>query len=160
MNNEKWDYKINGKIGGVSRIVICLALSIIFTILTVDQLQPQLNKSIPVTFAFGSLAVLSLCFFIKISNRYFYFKLYIGSKGFYFQSAPLNGKYYEYTSIKSCIEKLDISHHHHSTGFQYYYFFIFTEMNGKTRKFQFEKPTSGHEINELKERIESQTIII
>lgn len=37
---------------------------------------------------------------------------------------------------------------------RYYFFFEFTDVRGKTRKFAFEDPIHGHEVNVLKERIE------
>lgn len=157
MNTEQWDYKIDGKIGGITRIVIGLVLSVFFVVLTIDQLQPQPNKSMMIAFSFGSAAVIALYLLITLSIRYFCFKVYIGSEGFYFQSTPFNGKYYEYIDIQSCKEELKIYRHRHSPNLHYFYF-IFTDQNGKTIKFLFEKPLCEREIKTLKKRIENQSL--
>lgn len=155
MNHETWDYKIDGKINGITAMVIGLVLSVFFVVLTVDQLQPQPNKSMMVAFSFGSMAAAALCLLVTVSVRYFCFKVYIGSKGFYFQSNPFNGKYYEYIDIKRCKEELKIYRHRRSPNL-HYYFFIVTEKSGKNTKFLFEKSVCEREINVLKKRIENQ----
>ena len=42
--NEQWDFTIDGKANGKIRMVIALVLTAVFTVLTIDQLQPQPNK--------------------------------------------------------------------------------------------------------------------
>lgn len=44
MNNEQWDYKIDGKTNGVTRMIIAAVVGIVFLVLAVDQLQPAPNK--------------------------------------------------------------------------------------------------------------------
>lgn len=154
MNNEQWDYKINGKVNGITSIVVFLVILVFFGVLTIDQLQAQPNKSLVVAFSFGSIAVVSLCLLIRVLVRYFCFKVYIGRKGFYFKSSPFNGTYYEYPSIKRCREEVKTSHSRADT--HYYYFFNFTETSGKNIKFLFEKSIWECEINVLKTRIENE----
>ena len=36
----------------------------------------------------------------------------------------------------------------------YYYYFIFTDKSGRIRKFQFQQPIYGHEVETLKKRID------
>lgn len=154
--NEKWDYKINGKQNGLIRLIIIFAVTVFFIVLTVDQFFGKGNKSMIVALFFAAIAVSSLYIFIKLALRFFFFKVYIGEKGFYFQSNPFNGKYYEYTDIKDCREELKTSRGGYSSGPSqpsYFYYFTFTDKSGKSTRFLFDKALYEHEFNELKERI-------
>ncbi|NLB37601.1 MAG: hypothetical protein GX824_10035, partial [Clostridiales bacterium] len=106
-------------------------------------------------FAIGLLLPLSIV--IRLIVRYFFYKVIIESNRFYLQTNPFNGKYCEYADIKSCKEVLRVARHgrlsESSNSKSYYYFFIFTNITGRTRKFQFQKDIHGHEIDVLKERI-------
>ena len=66
---------------------------------------------------------------------------------------------YEYAEITDCkrIKKVvrTRAHYYEAAERRYYFFFEFTDVRGKTRKFLFEDPIHGHEINVLKERIET-----
>lgn len=83
----------------------------------------------------------------------------IGKKGFYCSTNPFDGQYYEYNEIVSCrrIKKVvrTRAHYYEAAQRRYYFFFEFTDVRGKTRKFQFEDPIHGHEVDVLKERIEN-----
>lgn len=154
--NEKWDYKINDKQNGLIRLIIIFAITVFFIVLTVDQFFGKGNKSIIVAFFFAFVAVSSLYIFIRLALRFFFFKVYIGEKGFYFQSNPFNGKYYEYSDIKDCREELKVSRSGYSSGpsqTSYFYYFTFTDKSGKSTKILFNKALYEHEFNELKERI-------
>lgn len=154
--NEKWDYKIDGKQNGLIRLIIIFAVSVFFIVLTVDQFFGKGNKSMIVGFFFAAVAVSSLYIFIKLALRFFFFKVYIGEKGFYFQSNPFNGKYYEYGDIRDCFEELKTSRSGYSSGpsqTSYFYYFTFTDKSGKSTRFLFDKALYEHEFNELKERI-------
>ena len=87
-----------------------------------------------------------------------FFKVKIDTKGFYCRTNPFNGQYYEYDEITNCrrIKKVvrTRAHYYEAAERRYYFFFEFTDVRGKTRKFAFEDPIHGHEINVLKERIE------
>lgn len=156
IDSENWNCKIDGKTNGAARMIILFIIALIFLILMIDQLLPQKNKYLIIAAIFGSIAAVAVYYFIKLSVRYFCFKVYIGTKGFYYQSNPFNGKYYEYKDIKSCAEELNVSHSNLSTGFLQFYYFTFTDKNNRYIKFQFEKSTCGHEINKLKKRIEKE----
>lgn len=157
MNNENWDYKIGGKMYGKFRITIILLIAAVFSVLTIDQLLPAANKHLFAAFFFGLIALQSIYFLIILLITYFCFKIYIGNQGFFFQSNPFNGKYYLYSDIIYCHEKLKVRRGHR--GNFYAYFFQFRVKNGKTVNFQFEKSIYEHEINVLKERIENNSIL-
>lgn len=95
--NEQWDFTIDGKANGKIRMVITLVLTAVFTVLTIDQLQPQPNKNVFVGFAFGIAAITLLSALIRLTVRYVFFKVYIGREGFYLKTTPFNGKYYPYS---------------------------------------------------------------
>lgn len=154
--NDEWDYKIDGKSNGKFRIIFLFIVAAFFTILTIDQLKGTPNKSLIVAAIFGIIAVSSICLLIKLLIRYFCFKVFIGKKGFYFQTNPFNSRYYEYSQIKSCREELKSSRAGYASQASQpacFYYFYFTDKNGKTVKFQFEKALYEHEFNVLKERI-------
>lgn len=154
--NDEWDYKIDGKSNGKFRIIFLLIVAAFFTTLTIDQLKGTPNKSLIVAAIFGIVAVSSIYLLIKLLIRYFCFKVFIGKKGFYFQTNPFNSQYYEYSQIKSCREELKSSRAGYASQVSqpaYFYYFYFTDKNGKTVKFQFEKSLYNHEFNVLKERI-------
>lgn len=158
MNNEQWDYKIDGKSNMIMRIIIFTVISAVFVILTIDQLQPQPNKLLVVALCFGSMAVVSLWLLIILFIRYFCFKVYIGSDGFYFQTNPFNGEYYRYSDIESCSEEIRVSRNRYTAGGLRLYYFVFTPRNGRSARFQFEKDFYEHEIDILKKRIEMRQV--
>ena len=84
---EKWDYIITGRPYGIMRMVIVGALAAFFIVLTIDQLQPAPNKMAFVALAFGGIATLMTVTFVKLISRYFYYKICIGQRGFYFKTA-------------------------------------------------------------------------
>lgn len=159
-DNEQKEYTIDGKTYGKTSIVLTLVLLVLVLAMTV----PVMIYTAPIGiggigFFVGTGVLLVLGILIVLVIRYFCFKVRIGSAGFYFQSTPLNGKYYSYSDIISCRIEKKVYHHRRSSGTGmynrlYYYYFIFTDKNGKTTKFQFQKPISGHEIDVLKGRIE------
>ena len=100
--SEKWDYVITGKPYGITRMVIVGVIAAFFIVLTIDQLQPGPNKMLFIALAFGGIATLMSVTFVRLIVRYFYYKICIGPKGFYFKTNPFNGKYYEYTEIERC----------------------------------------------------------
>ncbi len=154
IDNNYQEYIIDGKRYGKASIIIALVLLITFSVLNVSLIQ----YGVPIVFL-GSGIVFSLAILIVSIIRYSCLKIQIGNKGFYFQSNPFNGKYYKYSDIKSCKEVLKV-YRHRGSGTQspnklYYYYFIFTDKNGRTKKFQFEKPIHEHEIQVLTMRIEN-----
>lgn len=152
--NKEWDYKICDEQNRLTIVIFLLVISVIFVALTIEQLIKRTSANLMIAFSFGLMAVTSLQFLIRLLIRFSFLKIYIGKDEFYFQSNPFNGKYYKYTDIKSCNEKKRTSRTRGTVNdLKVSYFFTFTERNGKTKKFQFDKAVYEHEINELKERI-------
>ena len=155
MNNERWDYIISGKEGGLARIIVMLIPAGLFTMLTIDQLQPQPGKLRMLALAFAGMAIPMLGITIYLLNRYFFFKVCIGEDGFYYQSSPFGGKYYRYADVVSCREEHQAYRPKHRTQTMHYYYFHFDTAEGRSVRFLFEKELHAREISTLKERIEA-----
>lgn len=153
MNNEQWDYKIDGKTHGLALMIITAVVGILFLVLTVDQLQPAPNKYPQVAIFFASIAAVFLFLTASLSLRYFCFRIYIGKSGFYFQTKPSNGQYYTYNEVENAEEILVTRRRRHARGRTYYYYFTFTVKCGGRKRVQFEKALYEREINVLIERI-------
>ena len=152
MNTEKWDYKIDGKRHGLLRILIMLGIMVFFSVLAVDQLLPGENKYWQMALAFGFPAVMSAFVAVKLLVGYYCFKIYVGNKGFYFQTTPFNGKYYSYSQTKCAGEELK-RYHRRGNGSSYVYYFNIIFKNGETQSIVFDKSLFEREFNVLKERI-------
>ncbi len=151
------EYTIDGKTNGLAAMIICLALAVFFSVLAADQLQPQPNKYVAAAFGFGGIAVAFLALLIRLSIRYFYFQVRIGTTGFSFRSHPLNGRYYSYCDIKSCRVEHRMVRYRTARGSArrtfYADYFIFTDQNGRTTRFPFQNSVFEHEIHILQERM-------
>lgn len=151
---EKEEYLIDGKVFGKTRIVIGIVLLIVVAIIdaVIIKVSGLAYLAIP-----G--AVMALYILVSLINSNLFFKVKIEEKGFYCQTNPFNGQYYEYSEITSCrrIKKVVRTRRpRRAENPRYYFFFAFTDVRGATRKFQFEDQFHGHEVNVLKERIENQ----
>lgn len=152
-NSEKEEYLIDGKVFGKTRIVAAFVLMIIVAIIdaVIIKATGHMYLAIP-----GVVMALFILLYLINSNMFFEVK--IDAKGFYCRTNPFNGQYYEYGEITNCrrIKKVvrTRAHYYEAAERRYYFFFEFTDVRGKTRKFQFEDPIHGHEVNVLKERIE------
>lgn len=146
--DENREYMINGKVYGKSNIVTTAVLLVVVAILEI-AVMPHRN-------IIGTI-VLTACLIILII-RYHSFRVQIGVDGFYFQTMPQNGRYFKYSDITECREIEKIYRYrrsgHHGASRTYYYYFQFTDAEGHTYRFQFEKPIYEREVNVLKERIE------
>lgn len=154
--SEKWDYVITGKPYGITRMVIVGAIAAFFIVLTIDQLQPGPNKMLFIALAFGGIATLMSVTFVRLIVRYFYYKICIGPKGFYFKTNPFNGKYYEYTEIERC-GRGTIKVHHSGTIIASPQvsrkFFCFIDRSGKKHEAILEGTLNEDEITILISRI-------
>lgn len=152
--NEKAEYLIDDKVFGKTRIVIAIVLLIVIAI--IDAIIIKTTGHIYLAVPGGVMALFILVYLI---NSNMFFKVMIGKKGFYCSTNPFYGQYYEYNEIVSCrrIKKVvrTRAHYYEAAQRRYYFFFEFTDVRGKTRKFQFEDPIHGHEVDVLKERIEN-----
>ena len=147
------EYQLDGKAYGKANMAAALALLVVFATLAVSLWR----SGIPVV-AFGGGVALTLGLVVLSVVRYFCFQVRIGTTGFYVQSTPFNGRYYDYRDIQHCEVQQSVYRHrayrHHRNSTLYYYYFLFTPKGGKARRFQFEKTLHGHEINVLKARIQ------
>lgn len=151
--NEQETYRIDGKYFGKTRMVIGIFIFIVFLVIDYNYIMAN-------TFDLGFLLIpgVVLAFFVclYLIMSYCCFKVEIEKDGFYCRTAPWNGRYYAYSEIASCRKIKRVVHHSgHSGGpkTNYYFFFEFTCTDGKKRRFLFEEPLYGHEIQVLKERI-------
>ena len=152
-NKEKAEYLIDGKVFGKTRIVVAFVLLIIVAIIdtVIIKATGHVYLAIP-----GVATALFILLYLLNSNMFFRVK--IDAKGFYCRTNPFNGQYYEYDEITNCrrIKKVvrTRAHYYEADERRYYFFFEFTDVRGKTRKFAFEDPIHGHEVNVLMGRIE------
>lgn len=151
--NERAEYLIDGKVFGKTRIVIAIVLLIVVAIIdaVIINVTGQMYLAVPGV-------VMALFILIYLINSNMFFKVKIEENGFYCRTNPFNGQYYEYGEIIDCkrIKKIvrTRAHYYEAAQRRYYFFFEFTDVCGKTRRFLFEDPIHGHEVNILKERIE------
>ena len=94
MNQEKWEHKIGGGVG-------CGTILIFFMTLGMAALCFWFHKTGNGAIALGRIVLtfFSVAFFLSL-YRTIFFKVLIGKDGFYYQSAPGNGRYYRYSEIR------------------------------------------------------------
>ena len=151
-------YIIDGKIYGKTSIVVCIALLALMLAITVPLISDVRGRGLGGIMLLGGIGT-ALIILAAVIIRYLCFKVWIGKSGFYFRSGPFNGRFYQYRDIAGCkIEKKVYKHYsrfYSGPGRQlYYYYFIFTDKSGRIRKFQFQQPIYGHEVETLKKRID------
>lgn len=151
--DEKDEYLIDGRAFGKTKIGIGIAIIVIMVSFDAVFIKEVGAFVMLIPSVITTLAIAWLLF-----NQYFFFQIKIGKRGFYCRTNPFNGRYYAYREITDCREIKKVvrrrRHHWEAGERRYYFFFEFTDVEGKTRKFQFEPDIYGHEINVLKERIE------
>lgn len=156
-NKDSEEYLIDGKVYGVTYIIISLVIFAIFSLTMIPMFLREVSAGRWFGAFFSATGfLLPLSIVIKLVIRYFFHKVKIEKNRFYLQTNPFNGKYYAYADIKNCKEVLKVARHGRYSGRSsraYFYFFIFTDMANRTRKFQFQKDIHGHEIDVLKKRI-------
>lgn len=151
---EKAEYLIDGKVFGKTRIILAIVLLIVVAIIdaVIIKATGHIYLAVP------GVAI-ALFIFIYLINNNTFFKVEIKENGFYCRTTAFNGQYYEYSEITNCrrIKKVvrTRAHYYEAAERRYYFFFEFTDVRGKTRKFQFEDPIHGHEVDVLRKRIES-----
>lgn len=151
--NEKAEYTIDGKVFARTRIVAGTVLLVLMAIISavIVKATGHIYLAIP-----GIVMV--LIGLVSLINSNLHFIIKIGETGFDYRTNPFNGKHFEYSEIVSCRRIKKVVYHRKHIGDadlpSYFFFFEFTDTSGKTRKFQFEDPIHGHEVDVLKERIE------
>lgn len=152
-SSDSGEYLIDGKVFGNTRMVLSFVLLVIVAVL--DFLFIQSNVSVAYYIP-GTFVMIGLIVYLFIHQRYF--RIQIGEQGFYYRTNPFNEQQYAYHEIVECREIKRVIRHrrnYREAGTRrYYFFFEFTDIHGRTRKFQFEKPVHEREVNVLKERIE------
>lgn len=93
MENLQWKYKIRS---GKRPIILTLIMFSVFGILTA-WLYIANNGAFIFT---GLFSLIWLILIIATCYRRSFFKVFIGKDGFYYQTAPGNGKYYSYTDVE------------------------------------------------------------
>lgn len=151
--NEKEEYLIDGKSFGEIKIIIgVVTLAILFFI----NFYIIRERGFHFVLILGIIAGFLMCYMVVIN--YIFFEIKIVKDRFYCRTTPFNGQWYNYSDITHCKEiKKVVRYRQNRHGVlhrKYFYFFEFTDINGNTRKFGFEKEIFEHEINVLKERIE------
>lgn len=151
--NEKAEYTIDGKVFARTRIVAGTVLLVLMAIISavIVKATGHIYLAIP-----GIVMV--LIGLVSLINSNLHFIIKIGETGFDYRTNPFNGKHFEYSEIVRCRRIKKVVYHRKHIGDadlpSYFFFFEFTDTSGKTRKFQFEDPIHGHEVDVLKERIE------
>lgn len=150
---EKDEYLIDGKVFGKTKIgigIVVLAIFVFIDVLIIREIGFH-AMLIP-----GFIMELGICWMLFVD--YMFFQVKIGKDRFYCRTTPFNGRWYKYSDITHCKEiKKVVRFRQHRYGVshrRYFFFFEFTDVSGKTRKFQFTKEIFEHEVNVLKERIE------
>lgn len=150
---EKEEYLIDGKAFGKIQIGIGVVIIAVMVVLDVFLLKVIKNAPISIMSFIMILAMVWLLF-----NHYFFFQVKIQKAGFYCRTNLFDGHYYTYEEIVDYREIKKIVRHRlhywNAAPRRYYFFFAFTDIQGKTRKFQFEQEIYEQEIRVLKERIE------
>ena len=147
------EYLIDGKVFGKTRIVLGIVFLLVIAFIEAVVIK---TSGLPLLVIPG--IAMALYVLISLINSNLFFKVKIEENGFYCQTNPFNGQYYEYSEITHCkrIKKVVRNRRpRRAENPRYYFFFEFTDVSGATRKFQFEDQIHGHEVDVLKERIEN-----
>ena len=151
-NQKDQDYIIDGKVFGKTKIVI--GIVIVLLILFFEFVMVQASGMFFLEFAGLIMAGYVLATFIC---HYAFFKIHIGQEGFYYRTNPFNGRSFRYEGITHCrlVRKVvQIRRRGRADLPRYYFFLEFTDRAGTKRRFQYDKPIHGYEVQVLKERIE------
>lgn len=151
---EQKEYHISGKVQGVQKIAVMLFLIGILYLLV----NPLLREGLSIVSVYFPI-ILALIALVYVIIQYYFYKIHIAEKGFFCQTNPFNGRNYKYEEVVECeiveIRKRTGSVHRAGSRRTYYlYYFVFKDVEGKERKFRFDKSLFEHEINVLKSRIE------
>ncbi len=93
MKTSQWKYKIGS---GKTPVVLTLIMFAIFGVLT-GWLYSENNGAFLFT---GLFSVILLALVIATAYRLVFFKVLIGKDGFYYQTGPGNGRFYDYTQVE------------------------------------------------------------
>lgn len=153
MMNEKWKHVIDSRQYGVRRVVLMLIPAVLFTVLAVDQWQPQPNKIWLLGVLFAAIAVILGGTAVASAVRTIWFCVRVGEDGFYCRTTPWNGGYYPYADAVSCRTEHRWTHHRGTTEVSHGYFCIVTMKNGAVVRFRFERELHRDAVKALKAQI-------
>lgn len=93
METKEWKYKITS---GLMGVILAATMLVIFGVLAMWMHKTQNSAIIigRIVVIFAALA------FVLALYRALFFKVLLGKNGFFYQSNPVNGKYYNYYEIK------------------------------------------------------------
>ena len=146
---ETQQYRIDGKASGMVGLIgvfIAAGMACIFTF-------PMFQiGGIAVVMSLISLLVVGFAL-ISTLFTYFCFQIKIEEDGFYYQTNPFNGTYFNYDDITRSWEVKRVYRYRRSATRNHYFYLYFTDRHGKTRRFLYENDIYGYEVSILKERI-------
>lgn len=143
-------YCIDGKTFGAGQLVTVFVLVTVMSIIDVPLL---LQGGIGTVF--GAIGIGFSVYILGYTLlNHFCFLVTIEEKGFYYQTTPFNGTFFEYRDIDRCWTVQKVYRHRRSTTRQYHFCLYFTDKAGKTRRFLYSDDIFRHEVEVLKERIE------
>ena len=146
---ETQQHRIDGKAGGVVGLIGAFVAAGMGCIFTFPMFQ--LGSIALIT---GIIGLLILGFaLVNALFTYFCFQIKIEKDGFYYQTNPFNGTYFNYQDIIRSWEVKRVYRYRRSANRNHYFYLYFTDRHGKTRRFQYENDIYGYEVNILKERI-------
>ena len=151
-NQKDQEYIIDGKVFGKTKIAI--GIVIVLLILFFDFAMAQATEILFLEIAGIIMAGYVLVTFIC---NYAFFKVHIGQERFYYRTNPFNARSFRYEEIIHCrlVRKIvQIRRRGRADLPRYYFFLEFTDRTGTKRRFRYEKPIHGYEVQVLKERIE------
>lgn len=146
---EKQQHRIDGKASGMVGLVgvfVAVGMACIFTF-------PMFQiGGIAVIMSMVSLLIVGYLL-INTLFTYFCFQVKIEEEGFYYQTNPFNGTYFNYQDITRCWQVKRVYRYRRNAYRNHYFYVYFTDRHGKTRRFLYENDIYGYEVNILKERI-------
>ena len=149
-------YRIDGKAGGIVGVIGVFVTAGMVCIFEFPLFQ--IGGVALITGLIGMLVV----GFLLVNALFFYFcfQVKIENDGFYYQTNPFNGTYFNYQDIIRCWEVKRIYRYRRNATRNHYFYLYFTDRQGKTRRFQYEKDIYDYEVDILKERINGKRIDI
>ena len=146
---ETQQYRIDGKASGMVGLIGIFVVAGIVCIFTFPMFQ---IGGIAVIMSLISLLVVGFAL-INSLFTYFCFQIKIEESGFYYQTNPFNGTYFNYQDITRSWEVKRVYRYRRSATRNHYFYLYFTDRYGKTRRFLYENDIYGYEVNILKKRI-------
>ncbi len=142
-------HRIDGKAGGVVGLIGAFVAAGMVCIFEFPLFQLG-----SIALIMGLIGLLVTGFLlVNALFTYFCFQIKIEKDGFYYQTNPFNGTYFNYQDIARCWEVKRVYRYRRSATRNHYFYLYFTDRQGKTRRFQYENDIYGYEVNILKERI-------